>query len=130
MRFLTVEEVLEFHSLQLDRFGGGTGIRSRPLLESALAQPEVSFDVTYLHADVFEMAAAYLFPIVQNHPFVDGNKRVGLLAALIFLDVNGHRLATADDRLYELTMSVAAGRADKAAIAALLRTLVGSGAGV
>lgn len=127
MRFLTVEDVLELHALQLERFGGGAGIRSLPLLESAVAQPEASFGGAYLHADVFEMAAAYLFHIVQNHPFVDGNKRAGLLAALVFLDLNGHSLATADDRLYELTMNVAAGSADKAAAAALLRVLAGAG---
>lgn len=127
MRFLTVEDVLELHALQLERFGGGAGIRSLPLLESAVAQPEASFGGTYLHADVFEMAAAYLFHIVQNHPFVDRNKRAGLLAALVFLDLNGHRLITADDRLYELIMNVAAGGADKTAAAALLRVLAGAG---
>lgn len=127
MRFLTVEDVLELHALQLERFGGGAGIRSLALLESAVAQPEASFGGAYLHVDVFEMAAAYLFHIVQNHPFVDGNKRAGLLAALVFLDLNGHGLHTADERLYELTMSVAAGRADKTAAAALLRVLAGAG---
>ncbi len=127
MRFLTVEDVLGFHVLQLERFAGGAGIRSLPLLESAVAQPEASFAGAYLHADVFEMAAAYLFHIVQNHPFMDGNKRAGLLAALVFLDLTGHSLATADDHLYELTMNVAAGSADKAAAPALLRLLAGAG---
>jgi death-on-curing protein len=125
--FLTVADVLELHALQLERFGGGAGIRSLPLLESAVAQPEASFGGAYLHADAFEMAAAYLFHIVPNHPFVDGNKRAGLLAALVFLDLNGHRLATADARLYELTMNEAAGSADKIAAAALLRVLAGPG---
>lgn len=72
------------------------------------------------------MAAAYLYHIVQNHPFVDGNKRAGFLAALVFLDLNGHGVATADDRLYGLTMNVAAGSADKAAVAAILRKLAGA----
>ena len=92
-------------------------------MESAVAQPEASFGGTYLHTDVFEMAAAYLYHIIQNHPFVDGNKRAGLLAALVFLDLNGQSLAAADDRLYEMTLNVAAGSIDKADAAALLRVL-------
>ena len=126
MRFLTVAEVSALHALQLERFGGGAGVRSLALLESAVAQPEASFGGVYLHADVFEMAAAYLFHIGQNHPFVDGNKRVGLLAALVFLDLNGQSIATADGRLYGMTMRAAAGSADKAAIAALFRALAGA----
>lgn len=124
MRFLAVAEVLQLHALSLEQFGGGTGIRAQMLLESAVAQPEASFGGVYLHADVFEMAAAYLYHIVQNHPFVDGNKRTGLLAALVFLDLNGHCLSTANDHLYELTMRVAAGTANKMTVATVLRRLV------
>jgi death-on-curing protein len=123
VRFLTVDEVVGIHASQLERFGGGVGVRSPDLLESAVAQPLASFGGEYLHADVFEMAAAYLFHIVQNHPFVDGNKRTGLLSALVFLDVNGHPIYAPDDRLYGLTMAVASGEARKEAVAALLREL-------
>jgi death-on-curing protein len=73
-----------------------------------------------VHDGLLGMAAAYLFHIVKNHPFVDGNKRTGLLCALIFLDVNGIAIDKPADDLYELALSVAEGRADKAAIAAEL----------
>ena len=123
MRFLTVEDVLNIHASQLERFGGGAGIRTLEMLESAVAQPQASFSGEYLHVGVFEMAAAYLFHIVQNHPFVDGNKRAGLLSALVFLDLNGERIGSPDERLYRLTVAVASGDAGKEEIAALFRVL-------
>lgn len=119
--FLSVEDVLELHADQLAEFGGGSGIRDRGLLESAVAQPQATFGGELVHGDVFEVAAAYLFHIVSNHPFVDGNKRTGLLAALVFLDLNGHTMLGASEELYELTMAVAAGRATKSDAAATLR---------
>jgi death on curing protein len=87
--FLTLDDVLESHSEQIAAYGGRDGIRDLGLLESALAQPEAMFDGERLHADLFEMAAAYLLHLVMNHPFIDGNKRVGLEATLIFLEING-----------------------------------------
>ncbi|MBK7862494.1 MAG: type II toxin-antitoxin system death-on-curing family toxin [Archangiaceae bacterium] len=121
--FLTVEDVLEIHRLQLGRFGGGDGLRDLGLLESALAQPSATFGGEYLHADLFEMAAAYLFHIVSNHPFLDGNKRVGLLAALVFLDLNGVSLLDATDRFYDLTIAVASGSLEKRRVAETLRAI-------
>jgi death-on-curing protein len=122
--FLTVNDILEIHELQIERYGGGTGIRDRALLESAAAQPMSTFDGGLLHRDLFEMAAAYLFHIVANHPFVDGNKRTGLVAALVFLDLNGIHLEHGSDELYQITMAVAEGRADKARIGWVMRHLV------
>lgn len=118
VEFLTVDVVLALHQRQLDRFGGGAGLRDRGLLESAVAQPQASFGGTYAHEGLFAMAAAYLFHIVSNHPFVDGNKRAGLLAAQVFLDVNGVSLERDSQSFYELTMGVAEGRIDKPAVAA------------
>jgi death-on-curing protein len=86
--FLTVDDIIESHQNQIDTYGGSYGIRDIGLLESAIAQPEASFSGQYVHADIFEMAAAYLYHLVMNHPFVDGNKRVGLEAALVFLEIN------------------------------------------
>ncbi len=123
IEFLTVEVVLALHERQLDRFGGGTGLRDRGLLESAVAQPQASFGGTYAHDGIFAMAAAYLFHIVANHPFVDGNKRVGLLAAQVFLDVNGITLDHDSEAFYDLTMGVAEGRIDKAAVAVELERI-------
>ena len=87
--FLTVEDILEIYAMQVGRFGGTAGVRDQGLPESAVAQPQMTFGGEFVHADLFAMAAAYLFHLVQGHAFVDGNKRVGLLAALVFLDING-----------------------------------------
>ncbi len=121
--FLTVEDVLEIHESQLERFGGGAGIRDLGLLESAVAQPQASFGGEYVHGDIFEMAAAYLFHIVNNHAFVDGNKRTGLLAALVFLDTNGVALTEDSEFLYDLTLGIAEGRIPKSDVGYRLRHL-------
>lgn len=121
--FLTAEDILEIHALQIERYGGGTGIRDRALLESAAAQPRSTFDGEPLHRDLFEMAAAYLFHIVANHPFVDGNKRTGLVAALVFVDLNGIHMEHGSDILYEITMATAEGRTGKDRIAKVMRHL-------
>lgn len=77
--FLDVDEVLEIHASQLEVHGGSAGVRDRGLLESAVAQPRSSFGGDLAHESLFEMAAACLFRLVRNHPFIDGNKRTGLL---------------------------------------------------
>jgi death-on-curing protein len=118
---LTVDDVLALHAAQLTRYGGAAGLRDLALLESAVAQPQASFGGTWLHPDLWSMAAAYLYHLVQNHPFVDGNKRTGLLSALVFLALNGIMLDQATPALYDLTMAVAARRLDKPAIAAALQ---------
>lgn len=124
--FLTLEDVLEIHALQLARYGGEIGLRDQGLLESALAQPKATFDGEFVHDGLFAMAAAYLYHIVSNHPFLDGNKRSGLLTALVFLDLNGIVIERGSKSLYDLTMAVAKGRADKDEIAKTLARLAGS----
>lgn len=126
IEFLSLEVVLALHQRQLERFGGGTGLRDRGLLESAVAQPQASFGGTYAHEGLFAMAAAYLFHIVSNHPFVDGNKRAGLLAAQVFLYVNGVPLERDSEAFYALTMGVAEGRIDKPAVIAELERIAKS----
>jgi len=121
--FLDVDDVLEIHAMQLELYGGGAGLRDRGLLESAVAQPQSSFAGEYAHDGLFAMAAAYLFHIVSNHPFIDGNKRAGLLAALVFLDLNGISLEQPSDALYALTMGVAEGRIGKAEATAELQRI-------
>ncbi len=91
-----------------------------------MAQPQASFGGTYAHNGLFAMAAAYLFHIVSNHPFVDGNKRAGLLAAQVFLDINGVTLEHDSEAFYTLTMGVAEGRIDKSAVAAELERIAKS----
>ena len=87
--FLSLAEILEIHQDQIERYGGKAGIRDVGLLKSALAMPEAGFSDRYLHSDLFEMALAYFFHIIQNHPFVDGNKRTEAVAALVYLSLNG-----------------------------------------
>jgi len=119
--FLTTEDVLSIHADQIEQYGGEDGVRDLGLLEAAVAMPRASFGGAFLHADMFEMAAAYLFHIVQNHPFVDGNKRAGTAAALVFLDLNGIEVNIAEDALVALVLSVAQGQTDKPQIATALR---------
>ena len=122
MVFLTLDDILESHLNQIDTYGGSHGIRDIGLLESAIAQPEASFGGQYLHADIFEMAAAYLYHLVMNHPFVDGNKRVGLEAALIFLEINNENLKASDQELVDLVLKTTAGQVGKREIAEFFRS--------
>jgi len=124
--FLDVDDVFELHATQLEIYGGSAGLRDRGLLESAVAQPQTSFGGEFAHDGLFAMAAAYLFHIVSNHAFVDGNKRAGMLSAMVFLDVNGINIDHPSEALYELTMGVAEGRIDKSAVAAELERIARS----
>ncbi len=119
--FLTVEDVIQVHDEQLAAYGGASGIRDEALLESAVAMPQASFGEAYLHEDMFHMAAAYAFHIAQNQPFLDGNKRTGLVAALVFLDLNGENVLDPQERLYDAMIAVAERRMDKNGLADLLR---------
>ncbi len=116
-------EVLLILQDQIRRYSGKHGVRDVELLSSALAMPRTTFEGKLLHADLFDQAAAYAFHISQNHPFVDGNKRTALAAALVFLDLNGMELEDPNDSLYRLMMDVAAGRRSKADIARTFRAL-------
>jgi death-on-curing protein len=122
--FLTLQEIIEIHRDQIERYGGSLGVRDFGLLQSAVAMPMAQFGGEFLHSDVFEMAAAYLFHIVQNHPFIDGNKRVGAVAADVFLSMNGMQLIAPEDDYAEFVLAVAKGQLKKAAIAEFFRTNV------
>lgn len=126
LRFLTLDELLLIQEHQIERFGGSHGLRDRALLESAAAQPQATFAGEFVHEEPFAMAAAYLFHLTSNHPFVDGNKRIGLAAALVFLDLNGYPITAHTEQLYELTMAVARGEVGKAELAVALRNMAGS----
>ena len=121
--FLTIEDVHQIHEIQLIRFGGGSGLRDAGLLESAIAQPQNSFGGEYLHPTIFDMAAAYLYHVTQNHPFIDGNKRTGLACALVFLELNGVSIEQGTEDLYNLTIGVTSSSIEKAQIADELRRI-------
>ena len=125
LSFLTLDEVLAIHAHQIERYGGSPGIRDRGLLASALAMPEAGFAGEDLHPTLHEKAAAYLFHLVKNHPFVDGNKRVGLAVCLVFLRLNGVTIQATDDELVELVLGVISGQLGKADVAVFLRQRAG-----
>lgn len=119
--FLSLAEVLEIHKDQLKRYGGAAGIRDIELLKSALAMPAATYAGQFLHTQIHEMAAAYLFHIVRNYPFNDGNKRTGTVAALIFLLMNGFTFGAPEEDLAEMVLGVAWGGLDKTDVAVFLR---------
>ena len=119
--FLSLAEVLDIHRDQIGRYGGHAGLRDLGLLQSALAMPAAGFGGRYLHSDLIEMAAAYLFHIVQNHPFIDGNKRTGTVAAIVFLSLNGIEFEADEIHLEKLVIDVSKGKAGKNIVADFLR---------
>lgn len=121
--FLTLADVIRVHVDQIERYGGQAGIHDLGLLQSALAMPRASFGQEWLHRDLHEMAAAYAFHLSQNHPFVDGNKRTGLVCALTFLEINDVSIADVEGSLYDAMMDVASGALDKLGLARVLRAL-------
>ena len=120
-QFLTLDEVMDIHRNQIERYGGTLGVRDVALLESALAAPQSGFGDQYLHGDLFEMASAYLFHVVQNHPFLDGNKRVGTAAGLTFLELNGVETKVPNQALVTMVLAVAQGKTGKSALAVFFR---------
>ena len=121
-KFLSLAEITEIHQDQIVRYGGASGIRDIDLLKSALGMPSVTFGGEFLHTDIYEMAAAYLFHLVKNHPFVDGNKRVGVVAALVFQALNGFDFTAPEDDLVEMVLAVARDEMDKAQVAVCIRS--------
>ena len=119
--FLTLAEIAEIHEYQIEYFGGSDGLRSQDMLESASGMPSSSFGENYLHPTVPDMAAAYLFHLVENHPFVDGNKRVGTMSALVFLELNEYDFDASDSELTDVVLLVASGKMRKDALSLFFR---------
>ena len=121
MKTLSKEQVLRLHNALLETFGGTAGIRDDGLLESALNAPFATFGGQYLYPSVQAKAAQLGFGLVCNHPFVDGNKRIGMYVMLTFLEVNGIRLDCANDEVVEVGLAVASGAMDYEALLAWVR---------
>ena len=111
-RWLREDVVIAMHGEQIAEHGGSPGIRDAGLLSSALARPQNQ--VAYGKPSVFNLAAAYAFGVIQNHPFVDGNKRTGFLAAYVFLDLNGWELVASEAEAVSAVMALATGEMDEA----------------
>jgi death-on-curing protein len=119
--FLTHAQVETLHRLALEQHGGRDGVRDPSALEAAVLHPRnVHF---YVQGDLFDVAAAYAFHLAESQAFLDGNKRTGMAAALVFLRLNGVMIPAATEDLYAAMIAIAARRLDKPALAALLRRL-------
>jgi death-on-curing protein len=119
--YISVEQLLAVHAALVEQFGGSSGLRDRGGLEAAAARPAMTFDGEDLYPDVCAKAAALMHSLVMNHPFVDGNKRVGALAAEAFLEINSHRILASDEELEDVTMATARGELDTERLAIWLR---------
>ena len=119
--YLTVEQVLFIHMRLIAETGGSLGLRDLALLESAVARPQATFGGEDLYPDLFTKAAALLDSLIRNHPFVDGNKRVGITAAGLFLRRNGQRLTATNTELEQFTLQAARSELAVEEIAAWLR---------
>ena len=121
---LSPDQVLEIHAAAIRLFGGSPGLRDSALLQSATAAPQATFGGQSTFADTVEIAAAYLYYLCSNHPFVDGNKRMALGACLVFLELNGYKPAPDCEDWENLTLAVAAGLLSREDITATLRKLL------
>lgn len=119
--FLTTDHVLAIHRRMIREFGGDPGVRDHGLLQSAVMMPAARFEGGFLHDGIPAMAAAYLFHLCKNHPFVDGNKRTALASAEVFILVNGMRMTVSNEDLEALTLGVADGRVAKEDVVAFFR---------
>ena len=115
--FLDLNDILQIHSDTIAHEGGAPGVRDIALVDSAVAAPRASFGGEYLHPDLAAMTAALMFALIGNHGFVDGNKRVGTLAALVFREVNGAKTFPPAPALEDVARSVARGEMDRDSLA-------------
>jgi death-on-curing protein len=119
--YLTAEQVLFIHYRLVSETGGEHGVRDLGLLESAVARPQATFDRHELYPDVFEKAAALLESLINNHPFVDGNKRTGVACAVLFLQQNGVSFSAKNTDLEKFTLRVASSKAGRSEIGEWLK---------
>ena len=105
-RFLSISQVLDIHQDEINSFGGTSGVRDEGLLDSALAQPQATFGGELLHPTIGEQAAAYLYHLAMNHPFIDGNKRTAFAVMDTFITLNGYSLNLSQEQAYNLVIRV------------------------
>jgi len=118
IQFLSIEDVITIHDETIVQEGGEPGILNLGMLDSAVQMPRQQFGGEYLHPDLSAMAAAYLFHLAMNHSFIDGNKRVAFLSAMVFLRENGKTIAATPEKAEALVMEVASGKMDKSQLTA------------
>ncbi len=123
--FVPKLDVLNIHKRQIERFGGLDGIRDDGLLDSALAQPQATFFGELLHPIISAQAAAYLYHLAKNHPFLDGNKRTAFATMIAFLSMNGYELNMTKEEAYNMVMQVAQSQMTKEELSSLLEERIG-----
>jgi death-on-curing protein len=121
MRYLTPEQVLFIHARLIAETGGEHGVRDLGLLQSAVSRPQAVFDGNELYSDIYQKAAALLESLINNHPFVDGNKRTGITATAMFLQLNDYFLTASNQEVESFVLSVASGKQSVQTIAEWLR---------
>ena len=121
VRFIPADVVRIIHTDLLQRYGGQPGLRDAKALDSALAQPRMTFGGKYIHRTIFQKAAAYGYHICRSHPFIDGNMRVALVSMDIFLQQNGWEIAAPEEEAYLTMMALASGQCSKAQLAIWLK---------
>jgi death-on-curing protein len=119
--WISLEAAIAFHERQLAEHGGGTGVRDRGLLESALAKPQNLFSYSEGQVDVAAMAASYAYGIATNHPFIDGNKRTALAVSFVFVELNGYAVISTEPDAYVTFLALAAGDLSEDELAAWFR---------
>lgn len=119
-RFLSISQVLDIHQDEINSFGGTSGVRDEGLLDSALAQPQATFGGELLHPTIGEQAAAYLYHLAMNHPFIDGNKRTAFAVMDTFITLNGYSLNLSEEQAYNLVIQVVQRQISKEELSAFL----------
>ena len=121
VHFIPKDVGLTIHADLLQRYGGEPGVRDVGLLDSALAQPKMTYSGKYVHRSLFNKTAAYGFHVCKNHPFVDGNKRVAFVLMDIFLQKNGWEIISPEEEGYRMMMDLASGKLTKARLSSWLK---------
>ena len=121
VNFIPKKVILYFHEQLIQIYGGSPGDRDESLLDSAIQQPKSSFDGNYLHNGIFEMASAYGFHLCKNHPFIDGNKRVALVAMDTFLQNNGYEISASEKETYKIIIELSAEKLSKSELTQWLK---------
>jgi death-on-curing protein len=119
--YLSLDQVLALHKAQIDEYGGAHGVREKGGLEAAIARPQMTFGGEDLYPGIADKGAALWHSLVMNHPFIDGNKRIGAMAAEFFLGLNGVDLLATDEELVAATMAAARGEMSAEALAIWIR---------
>ena len=122
MKMLTKQQILLLHSQMILQFGGSDGIRDEAMLDSAINQPLQTFDDIELYPTIIDKAVRLGYGLITNHPFIDGNKRIGTHAMLVLLDINGIELKYDDEDLIDIILKIAAGKEDERALNAWVRS--------